>query len=104
MKDFKKNIIAIPSPSLAPRALQDFRRMIDRADGFLDLLANPDTDFRFKSMDYTKVKDEVFEFCRYYAKWLGNPLMERLKAEIYQLLEEAIGWWGQQEIFDIMEK
>jgi len=78
--------------------------MIDRADGFLDLLANPDTDFRFKSMDYTKVKDEVFEFCRYYAKWLGNPLMERLKAEIYQLLEEAIGWWGQQEIFDIMEK
>jgi len=28
--------------------------------------------------------------------------MERLKHEIYELLEEAIDWWGEQEIFDTL--
>jgi len=51
-------------------------------------------------MDYGKVRMDVFEFCRYYASWLGNPLMERLKAEIYELLEQAISWWGEQDILD----
>jgi len=36
-------------------------------------------------------------------RWLGNPLMERLRAEIYELLEEAISWWGEQEIYNEME-
>jgi len=55
-------------------------------------------------MDYAKVKADVAEFCRYYAKWLGVPLAERLKHEINQAIEEAINWWGQQELYDIMEK
>jgi len=61
--------------------------MIDCVDAFLDLLADPRTDFRVKLIDYAKVRDDVFEFCRYYAKWLGNSLMERLKHEIYEVLE-----------------
>ncbi len=58
---------------------------------------------RVKLMDYVKVKSDVFEFCRYYAKRLGNPLMKRLKHEIYEVLEEAVGWWGRQEVYDGME-
>ncbi|MCD6341282.1 MAG: hypothetical protein J7L83_00260 [Thaumarchaeota archaeon] len=54
-------------------------------------------------MEYAKIKAYLFELCRYYARWLGNPLMERLKAEIYELLEEAVGWWGRQEVYDEME-
>jgi len=88
---------------LGAGALQHFRHFIDCIDGFLDLLADPKTDFRVKLMDYGKVKNDVFEFCRYYAKLLGNPLMERLKAEINQVLEEAIDWWGRQEIYNNME-
>jgi len=75
---------------LGPGAARDFKHMIDCVDGFLDLFADPRTDFRVKLVDYARVRDDVFEFCRYYARWLGNPLMERLKAEIYELLEEAI--------------
>jgi len=26
--------------------------------------------------------------------------MEGLKAEIYELLEEAVGWWGEQDVLD----
>ena len=33
-----------------------------------------------------------FEFCRYYAKRLGNSLMERLKHEVYEVLEQAVNW------------
>jgi len=83
-------------------ALQDFKHLIDYIDAFLDLLADPRTDFRVKLMDYARVRMDVLEFCRYYASWLGNPLMERLKHEIYGLLEEAVGWWGEQDVLDIM--
>jgi len=83
-----------------PGALQHFKNLIDCIDGFLDLLVDPKTDFRVKLIDYTRIKGEVFVFCRYYAKWLGNPLMERLKAEIYEMLEESIDWWGRQENYD----
>ena len=76
--------------------------MIDCVDEFLDLLADPRTDFRVKLDGYAKVKGDVFEFCRFYAGWLESPLMERLKHEIYNLLEEAIGWWGEQEALDAM--
>jgi len=89
---------------LGPGAAQDLKHLIDRVDGFLDLLADPRADFRVKLDDYAKVRDDVFEFCRFYARWLGNPLMERLKHEIYNLLEEAIAWWGEQEIYDEMER
>jgi len=87
---------------LGPGAIQDFEHLIDRVDAFLDLLADPRTDFRVKLMDYAKVRMDVFEFCRFYAEWLGSPLMERLKHEIYELLEQAISWWGEQDVFDIM--
>ena len=33
---------------------------------------------------------DIFEFRRFYASWLGSPLMERLRHEIYELLEEAV--------------
>ena len=85
---------------LGPGALQDFKHLIDCVDAFLDLLADPRTDFRVKLMDYAKVRMDVFEFCRFYAEWLGSPLMERLRAEIYELLEEAVSWWGGQDILD----
>ena len=75
---------------LGPGAVQDFKHLIDCVDSFLDLLADPETDFRVKLMDYARVRDDVFEFCRFYARWPGNPLMERLRAEISELLEEAI--------------
>jgi len=35
----------------------------------------PRGDFRVKLDDYAKIRDDVFEFCRFYAKFLGNPLM-----------------------------
>ena len=88
---------------LGPGALQDLKHLIDYINAFLDLLADPKTDFRVKLMDCAKVRMDVLEFCRFYASWLGNPLMERLKHEIYELLEQAISWWGQQEVFDAME-
>ena len=87
---------------LGPGAVQQFKELIDRVEVFLDLLADASIDFRVKLMDYAKVKSDVFEFCRYYARWLGNPLMERLKVEIYEILEEAIGRWGQQETYNAM--
>ena len=76
--------------------------MIDCVDAFLDLLADPRTDFRVKLMCYGRLREDVLEFCQYYASWLGNPLMERLRAEIYELLEEAVCWWGEQEVYDEM--
>jgi hypothetical protein len=88
---------------LGPGALQDFKHLIDCVDAFLDLLADPKTDFRVKLMCYGKLRMDVLEFCRYYASWLGNPLMERLKHEIYELLEQAISWWGEQDVLDVMD-
>jgi len=66
--------------------------MIDDVGAFLDLLSNPKTSLLTKLMDYAKTKDDAAEFCRLYVGWLGSPLAERLKAEVYQLLEEAITW------------
>jgi hypothetical protein len=83
-------------------ALQDFKHLIDYVDSFFDLLADPKTDFRVKLDGYAKVRDDVFEFYRFYARWLSNPLMERLRAEIYELLDEAISWWGEQDVLDII--
>jgi len=85
---------------LGPRPIQDFKHMIDCVNAFLDLLADSRTDFRVKLMDYGKLRMDVLELCRYYASWLGNPLMERLKHEIYELLEEAVSWWGEQDVLD----
>jgi len=59
---------------------------------------------RVKLVDYAEVRADVFEFCRYYVRWLGSPLMGRLKHEINQILEGAIDWWGKQDIFDAMER
>ena len=99
----------LPFGILRPIKLQDmleagckFKHLIDCVEAFLDLLNDPETDFRVKLMDYGKVKSDVFEFCRYYAKWLGNPLMERLKHEIYEILEEAVDWWGRWDALDII--
>jgi len=39
-----------------------------------------------------KMRDDVAEFCWFYARWLRSPLAERLKAEVYQLLEEVLTW------------
>ena len=88
---------------LRPGALSHFKHLVDCIDSFLDLLADPKTNFRVKLMDYTKVKSDVFEFCRYYARVLGSPLTERLKQEIYELLEQVITWWGCQETYNAME-
>ncbi|MEM1737531.1 MAG: hypothetical protein QXN99_01965 [Nitrososphaerota archaeon] len=81
---------------VGPGALTDLKRLIDAVDAFLDLLADERVDFRVKLVDYVKVRDDVFEFCRFYARFLGASLAERLKAEIYQLMEEAISWWFQE--------
>ena len=89
---------------IGPGTLQDFKNLIDCVDAFLDLLADLKTDFRVKLMGYAKVKVDVAEFCRYYARWLGVPLMERLKHEINQVLEEAIDWWGRQETYNAIER
>jgi len=85
---------------LGPGAARDFKHLIDCVDAFLDLLADPKTDFRVKLMDYARVRDDVFEFCRFYTKWLGLPLMERLKVEIYELLDQVVSWWGEQDVLD----
>ena len=87
---------------LGPGALQDLKHLIDCIDSFLDLLADPRTGFRVKLMDYGRIRNDVLEFCQFYAKLLGNPLMERLRHEIYELLEEAVSWWGEQDILDII--
>jgi hypothetical protein len=93
-------LMCLRSSALGPSKTSS---LIDCVDGFLDLLADPRTDFRVKLTSYGKLRDDVFEFCRFYARWLGNPLMEMLKYEVYQLLEKAIDWWGQQDILDLME-
>jgi len=77
-----------------PGALSDFKRLIDCVDAFLDLLNDPETGFRVKLMDYAKIRSDVFEFCRFYSRWLGNPLTERFKHEIYEILEQALRWVG----------
>jgi len=53
-------------------------------------LADPKIDFRVKLMDYAKIREDAFEFCQYYSRWLGRPIMERLKHEINEILEQAL--------------
>ena len=53
---------------LGPGALQHLKNFIDCIDGFLDLLSDPKTDFRVKLADYSKIRGDIFEFCRYYAE------------------------------------
>ena len=89
---------------LEPCSLTDLKRCIASVDAFLGLLWNDGMDFRVKLMDYAKVEADVAEFCRYYARWLGDPLAERLKHEINQVLEKAVNWWGRQETYDAMER
>jgi len=83
---------------VGPGVLTDLKKLVDGVDAFLDLLADERVDFRVKLVDYVKVRNDVFEFCRFYSKWLGSPLMERLKNEVHQLMEEVVSWWAQQDI------
>ena len=83
-------------------ALADLKKLVDGVDAFLDLLADERVDFRVKLVDYAKLRDDVFEFCRFYARFLGASLAERLRAEIYQILEDTITWWFQQ--LEMMER
>ena len=84
-------------------ALTDLKRCIDSVEVFLGLLFDYETKPTVKMAAYAKIRGDVSEFCRYYARWLGRPLMERLKHEIYEVLKEAIDWWGRQETYDVME-
>ena len=78
---------------------------MDCVDALLDLLADSRTDFGVKLMDYAKVGEGVFEFCRFYARWLGNPLMEGLT---YERMRSMSCWrrpcagGGGQEVYDGM--
>lgn len=74
-------------------AATDFKRYILSLKVFISLLyGNPVMDSNYKLKRYNKIKSDVSEFCGYYARWLGGPLMERLKAEICEILEEAVDW------------
>jgi len=85
-------------------AVQDFKHLIGCIDGFFDVLIDSKIPPQVKLMDYAKVGADVAEFCRYYERWLGTPLTERLKHEINEILEQALDWWGKQEIYDVMEE
>jgi len=65
-------------------------------------ISTPRTSFLVKLIDYAKVGDDTAEPCRFYARWLGSPLEERLRAEMRQLLEEVIMWCGRRMIYDEM--
>jgi len=54
-------------------------------------------------VDLRGSQEDVAEFCRYSARRLGTPLTERLKQEIVQILEEALGWRGRQGVYNEME-
>jgi len=89
---------------LGPGALMDLKRCVDSVEAFLGLLFDDETRATVKMATYAKIRGDVSEFCRYYARWLGNPLMRRLEAEIYGILEEAMDSWGRQETYDAMER
>jgi len=73
-----------------PRAMCHFKNLIDNVEAFLDPLADPKANYLANLMDYAKTRDDAAEFCRFYVEWLRSPLAKRLKAGVYQLLEEAI--------------
>jgi len=70
---------------IGPGALQHFKHLIDGVEAFLDLLEDLKVRHWTKLIDYAKTRDDVAEFCWFYVRWLGSPLAQRLKAEIYQL-------------------
>jgi len=78
---------------IGPGALQHLKDVVNDVEAFLDLLADPKISYLGKLMDHAKARDDVAEFRRFYARWLGSPSAQRLKAEVYQLLEEALRWW-----------
>jgi len=83
---------------LGPGALTGLKRCVDSVEAFLGLLFDGEARPIIKMDAYAEIKDDVSEFCRFYARWLGNPLVRRLEAEIYEVLEEAIDWWGRQHL------
>jgi len=82
LRDVEDRYGAAFADELDPGAFQDFKHMIDCVDAFFDLPASK-TSFKVKLMDCGKIRSDVLEFCRFYARWLGSPLMERLRHEIY---------------------
>ncbi|RLE67671.1 MAG: hypothetical protein DRJ43_06995 [Thermoprotei archaeon] len=86
---------------LGPGALTDLKRCIDSVGGFplFDGEARP-----IVMAAYSKAGDNVSEFCGYHTRWLGRPLMERLKVEMYRILEEAINWWEGQHLISDTER
>jgi len=88
---------------IGPSALRHFRHLIDEVEAFLDMLEDPKVMRWTKLINYAKTRDDIAEFCWFYMRWLGSPLAERLKAEIYQLLEEALRWWRGQTACGGME-
>jgi len=89
---------------IGPGALRHFRQLIDEVEEFLDFLEDPKAMRWTKLIYYAKTRDNVAEFCWFYMRWLGYPLAERLKAEIYQLLEEALRWWRGQTAYGEVER
>jgi len=85
---------------LWPGALTDLKRHVNSVEDFL--LFDGETRPIVKMAAYAKSMSDASEFYRYYARRLGRPLTERLKHEIYEILEKAIDWWGRQEVLDKM--
>jgi len=74
---------------LGPSALANLKRRIDSMKAFLGLSLDEGMDFRVKLIDYAKVRTDVFKFCRCYARRLAGPIMEKLKAETYEIVEDG---------------
>ena len=79
---------------LGAGVLRGLKRCVDSIEAFLGLLFNGETRATVKMATYAKAKSDILSFCGYYARWLGLPLMELFKYEIYEIIEEAIHWWG----------
>jgi len=75
---------------LWPGALIDLKMCVHSVEAFLGLLFDGETRLIVKMAAYSKAGGDVSKFCGYYARWLGRPLMERLKHEIYGVLEQAV--------------
>ena len=76
---------------LGPGALTGLKRCVDSVEAFLGLLFDGEARPIIKMDAYAKIRGDVSEFCGYYARRLGRPLMERLKHDIYEILEGAVG-------------
>ena len=102
LKDIEERYYAAFT-DLGPGDIQQFKNLIMGVEDFLDRSADPTIDFRIKLDDYTTTSAEVAEYCRFYGRWLGSPLMGKLRHEIYEILEQAITWWGRQEAYNAIE-